>query len=140
MSVGKICTRVTLTASADETARAVARRMAEHGVGSVVVVDDSGRPVGLVTDRDVAVRVVAPGLDPDRTEVAGFMSMPVHSVTEDAPIESALSGMAGAGVRRSVVTDSDGALVGILALDDVLELLVEEAEAVGALIRSQTGS
>jgi CBS domain-containing protein len=137
MSVGRICTRTIYTATSQEAARAGAVRMADKGVGSLVVVDEDGRPIGMVTDRDVAVRLVAKGLDADETPIGGIMSIPVHSVEEETPIESALGAMAGAGVRRSVVLDAEGKLVGILALDDVLELLVEETKAVGALIRSQ---
>jgi CBS domain-containing protein len=111
--------------------------MAEHGVGTVVVVDGARRPIGMLTDRDIAVRVVAPGLDPNQATIGEVMSKPVHSVVEETSIESAIRGMAGATVRHAVVTDAKGKLVGILALDDLLDLLAEEVEAVGALVRSQ---
>jgi len=137
MSVGKICTRVTVTAGPEESARAGAKRMRTYGVGSLVVIDGDGRPIGMLTDRDVAVRLVAEDRDPDRTPIEDVMSMPLHSVAEETPIESALSAMAGAGVRRSVVTDAKGRLIGILTLDDVLELLSEEAQTIGALLRNQ---
>ncbi|KPJ81821.1 MAG: hypothetical protein AMS19_07750 [Gemmatimonas sp. SG8_23] len=137
MSVGRICTRVTHTAAGDESVRQAARRMAEHHVGTVVVVDEASRPIGMLTDRDIAVRLVAPALDPNVTTVAEIMSKPIHSVGEETAIESALRGMAGASVRRAVVTDEKGKLVGILSLDDLLELLTEEVEAIGALVRSQ---
>ena len=140
MSAGKICTRITHTATVDEAARAGAARMAQHGVGTLVVIDEKSRPIGLLTDRDLAIRVVAEGLDAESATVGEIMSKPVHSVGVDAAIESALSGMAGAGVRRAVVVDADGKLAGILALDDVLELLAEEAQAIGALVRGQAAS
>jgi CBS domain-containing protein len=125
------------TADPEETVRAAAARMDREEVGTLVVVDDALRPTGIVTDRDVAVRCVGKGLDPDRTSVAEIMSMPVSSVYEDTPIESALRMMAGSRARRSVVVNRAGALVGVLALDDVLELLAEEAEAIGDLVRVQ---
>ncbi len=137
MSVGRICTRVTHTATTNEPVRQGAKRMAEHGVGTVVVVDGARRPIGMLTDRDIAVRVVAPGLDPNQATIGEVMSKPVHSVVEETSIESAIRGMAGATVRHAVVTDAKGKLVGILALDDLLDLLAEEVEAVGALVRSQ---
>lgn len=140
MSAGKICTRTTFTATRGESAQAAAKRMAEHDVGSLVVMDEYDRPVGIVTDRDFAVRLVANGLDAGETKVAEIMTVPLHAVAEETPIESTLSGMAGAGVRRSVVVDGNGKLIGIVALDDILELLAEEAEAVGALIRRQASS
>ena len=137
MSAGRICTRVTYTASPEEPARNAAMRMEDHGIGTLAVVDGDNRAVGMVTDRDVAIRCVAEGLDPDKTPLRDIMSSPVCSVTEDTPIESALSTMAAAEVRRAVVIDGQGSLVGILALDDVLELLIEETQSIGALLRAQ---
>jgi CBS domain-containing protein len=138
MSVGRICTRVVHTAEPDETVRAAAVRMDRENVGSLVVVDDSLRPIGILTDRDVAVRCVSQGVDPDRALVAEVMSVPVSTVLEGAPIESAIRMMAGSRARRSVVVNGAGALVGVLALDDVLELLAEEVEAIGELVRAQS--
>lgn len=137
MSAGRICTRVTYTASSEEPARNAAMRMQDHGIGTLAVVDRDNRAVGMVTDRDLVLRCVAEGLDPDRTPLRDIMSSPVCAVTEDTPIESALSTMAAAEVRRAVVIDAQGSLVGILALDDVLELLIEETQSIGALLRAQ---
>lgn len=68
------------------------------------------------------------------------MSAPVTSVHESMPIETALARMVGAHARRLVVVDDDERLVGILALDDVLELLVEELTSIGKLLRQRTGA
>jgi CBS domain-containing protein len=111
--------------------------MERERVGNLVVVDEEKRPLGILTDRDVAVRCVANDLDPDGTPVSEVMTVPVSSVFEDTPIESALRLMAGTRARRSIVVNRDGALVGVLALDDVLDLLAEEAEAIGDLVRAQ---
>jgi CBS domain-containing protein len=137
MSTGRICTRVVYTAAPDETVRAAAARMDQKGVGTLVVLDPARRLVGIVTDRDVAARCVGRGLDPDAALVSMVMSAPVSSVHPDTPIETALRMMAGARIRRCPVVDSEGALVGLLSLDDVLDLLAEEVEAVGALVRVQ---
>jgi CBS domain-containing protein len=125
---------VTHTATPDETVRAVAARMNERDVGTLVVVGEGRRPIGIVTDRDVAVRCVAAGLDPEETRVSAIMSEPVRSVYEYTPIDAALRKMAGMHVRRCPVVDHVGALVGILAVDDVLDLLAEEMSAVGSLV------
>lgn len=137
MSAGRICSRVAYTATPEESVTEAAERMEQQRVGTLVVLDDDKRPIGILTDRDVAIRCVARKLDPDDTTVSQVMTVPVSSVSEDTPIESALRTMAGSKVRRSLVVDSDGRLVGLLALDDVLELLVEEAGAIGDLIRAQ---
>ena len=135
MSVGRICVRTVHVAAPDESVRQAAQRMQEANVGTLVVVDADRGPVGVLTDRDVTLRCVAAGLDPEATSIQDVMTAPVRSVHESTPIEDALRRMAGAETRRLVVTDDSGQLAGLLALDDVLELLVEEAEAIGRLLR-----
>ena len=140
MSVGVICVRSVQVASPEETVRAVTARMADAGVGTVVVLGEDRKPVGILTDRDIALRCVAQRRDPDTTEVASVMSVPVTCVHESTPIETALARMAGVHARRLAVVDDDERLVGILALDDVLELLAEELTSVGKLLRQRTGT
>jgi len=135
MSAGRICVRTVHVAAPDESVREAALRMREADVGALIVVNDERSPIGIVTDRDIALRCVAERRDPDATPVAALMTAPVHSIAEATPIEEALRRMAGLAARRLAVTDAAGHLVGILALDDVLELLVEEAEAIGRLLR-----
>ena len=139
MSVGRLCSRVVATATPEESARVAARRMVEHDVGTLVVVepDSLSRAVGIVTDRDLAVRCVAGMRDPESTKVGELMSTPVHAIDEDTPIEEALRQMAGAGTRRLVVTGSGQRMVGILSLDDVLELLIGETASIGQLLHKQ---
>jgi CBS domain-containing protein len=136
MLVGKICSQSVVTAGANESIREAARRMARLSVGTLVVTDlDQGeRPIGIFTDRDIVTRCVAAGLDPNEDPVSSIMSVPVRSVGEDTDVADALSIMAGGGIRRLVVTNEQDRLVGILALDDVIELLVKEADAVGRLL------
>jgi CBS domain-containing protein len=134
MSVGAICVRSVQVAWPDETVRAVARRMAEAAVGTVVVVGEDKRPVGILTDRDIALRCVARERDPDATDVRAVMTEPVVCVRESTPIENALGRMLGTHARRLVVVDDGERLVGILALDDVLELLAEELTTIGKLL------
>jgi CBS domain-containing protein len=109
--------------------------MAEHGVGTLVVLDERQHPTGVLTDRDVVVRLVAKGLDPNSTPIDEIMSTPAECIDESTPIEEGLARMAGVRARRLVVTRDDGRLVGVLALDDVLELLAEEAQSIGRLLR-----
>lgn len=137
MSVGRICTRTVATASAKESVMDAAKRMAEYNVGTVVVVDSGRKPVGIVTDRDMALRCVAAGHDSESTPVSVIMSRDVRTVNESVAIEVALRTMAGAETRRLVVTGEDGELAGLVSLDDVLELLAEEAESIGKLLRKE---
>jgi CBS domain-containing protein len=108
--------------------------MEDADVGALIVVDEKAYPVGVVTDRDLAMRCVAGDADPKTTLVSSVMTSPVLCVSESTPIEDALKKMAGISARRLAVTDEKGRLAGILALDDVLELLVEEAETIGRLL------
>ena len=137
MSAGKICSRTVYTSTPDEWVVDAAGRMRDRGVGTLVVVDEEARPVGIVTDRDIAIRCVADGRNPETTNVLDVMSTNPSTVGEDTAIEDALSGMAGLGIRRAVVTDDAGRLAGILSLDDVIDLLAEEATMIGRLLRSQ---
>jgi CBS domain-containing protein len=135
-----ICVRSVQVASPEETVRAVAARMADADVGTVVVLGEDRKPAGILTDRDIALRCVAQRRDPDATEVGSVMSAPVTCVHESTPIGTALARMVGAHARRLVVVDDDEQLVGILALDDVLELLVEELTSIGKLLQQRAGA
>jgi len=135
MSSGKVCVRRVVFAEGRESVREAALRMTREEVGTLVVLDEARRPTGILTDRDVMVRCVAPGRDPEATAVAEVMSAPVASVEEATPVEDALDRMRVLRVRRLPVVDEQGALVGLLALDDVLELLAEESATIGAILR-----
>ncbi|HEY7636334.1 MAG TPA: CBS domain-containing protein [Gemmatimonadales bacterium] len=139
MSVGRICSRVVATASGSETVRTAAARMAEHEVGTLVVVGTSHprQAIGILTDRDLAVRCIAGRWDPDATVISAVMTSPVQSVDEHVPIADAVAMMARSGTRRLVVTGEDNRVVGLLSLDDVLGVAVEEAGAIGQLLEQQ---
>ncbi len=102
-----------------------------------MVVDDARRPVGILTDRDIVLRCVAVDLDPATTSVEEIMTAPVRSVAESTATEEALRVMKNVGARRLVVVGERGELAGILSIDDILELLGDEAAAIGALLRKE---
>jgi CBS domain-containing protein len=133
MFVRDLCKRDVDTASYAETALDVARRMRDRQVGSLIVVDDD-RPVGIVTDRDLTVRVLAGGLDPQTTRVSEVMTPSPTTIREDATIVTALGYMRKGRFRRLPVVGPDGALLGVVALDDVLALVAEEFAEVGPLL------
>jgi CBS domain-containing protein len=137
MSVGKICTRMVAMATPVESVRAVAKRMGEYSAGTVVVVDEARRPIGILTDRDIALRCVASGESADALSVSTVMTTPVRTVSENAPIEDAVGTMKRLGVRRLPVTDATGTLAGLVALDDVLSLIAEESASIGSLLRKE---
>lgn len=114
------------TVDRDHTALRAARLMKEKSVSSVIVVDELHRPVGLLTDRDIAVKLVAEGKSPD-TPVDEIMSHPVYAVPRDALMFDALREMARRHVHRMPVIDSESkALVGVVTAEDSLLLLTTE--------------
>ena len=132
MSIGEICSREVVCAKRDATVKTGAQLMREYHVGSVVVIDEpEGKriPAGILTDRDVTVAVVALGLDPAVIQIGDIMGTELVSVQEDSGIAEVVELMGLKGLRRMVVTDSGGYLVGVVAADDVLPLIAEEMSA-----------
>ncbi len=107
--------------------------MADMNVGSVVVVEDL-RPAGILTDRDIVVRVVRAGLDPAATPVFRVMTPDPLVLEEQTSLFEALEEVKNKGVRRYPVVDYEGNLVGIFTLDDVLQLLGLEMSAVARVV------
>lgn len=138
MSVGKICVREVDTAEPGELVRAAAQRMRGRRVGTLVVLDDLGQPIGIVTDRDLTIRVLAASLEPNQTRVQDVMTKTPRTVREDAPIEDALALMRSGRFRRVPVVDANNKLVGLLSLDDILGLLAEEFRDIGGLLRRES--
>jgi CBS domain-containing protein len=137
MSVGRICLRDVDLTEPNESARMAATRMRERQVGTLLVLNEAQQPIGLLTDRDLAIRVLAAGKDPERTLVHEVMTPDPEAIVEDAPIESALARMRGGSFRRLPVVTAEGRLVGIVSLDDVLALLSEEFTAIGGVLARQ---
>ena len=131
--LGKICTRPVVTASAQMTVDEAARAMRSRNVGALVVVN-AGRPVGMLTDRDVAIEVVAKGLDPDTARVGDVMHKKPITIREDLGILDAAKVFAKTGVRRLPVVTKNGVLVGVITVDDLIMLLGNElGHVAGAL-------
>ena len=131
MNVGEICNREVVFCYRGTPLAEAARLMREHHVGSLVVVVDrlSERvPVGIVTDRDLTVAVLAKGLDPRALTVGDGMSGELATAREQDGLADALRIMRGRGVRRLPVLTHSGALAGILTIDDLLELVAEELD------------
>jgi CBS domain-containing protein len=137
MAIGELCTREVVFVGRSESIEDAARLMREHHVGSVVVIDTSdGRrvPVGVITDRDVAVGVVAIGLDPRQTLVEAAMRAELAWVQETEGVGRAIALMQAHGVRRLPVVDASGGLVGLIAADDLIELFAEEMAGLARML------
>jgi CBS domain-containing protein len=112
-----VMTESVVTAPPDCPVRAIAELMRERNVGSVVLVDDAGAAVGFVTDRDLALSVLADARDAEEP-AAGHASSPVVTASPEMHVESAAELMVNHGIRRLPVQDGDH-LIGIVTLDDL---------------------
>ena len=129
MKAGELCNRNVVTAEPDMSIAQAAELMRSHHVGCLVVVrENEGRvePAGIVTDRDIVVELLAKGISIDEVTVGDIMSFALLKVSEDESVFECAQRMRSRGVRRVPVITNNGALAGILALDDILSLLGEE--------------
>ena len=117
MQVSDIMTVDPETCLSTDSLQSVANKMADGDYGSVPVVDD-GRLVGVITDRDIAVRAVAQGMGPE-TEVSEVMTPDPVCVGPDTDVEEAAEIMQEEQIRRLFVTDDDDQLIGVVALGDI---------------------
>jgi CBS domain-containing protein len=117
MQIREVMTESIVTAPADATVRRVAEIMRERNVGSVVLLGDDGDAVAFITDRDLAVSVLADGHSGDAT-ASDHASSPVVTARPGTDVEDAASLMVANGIRRLPIID-DGALTGIVTLDDL---------------------
>src|SRR5213592_1019757 len=111
----------------EASVREAARLMDEEDIGSLPVVEEGARLVGIVTDRDVAVRVVGRGLDPDATRVSEVASMDLVALTPEHDLDEALQLMAHEQVRRLPIVVRENELVGMLAQADIARASKEKS-------------
>lgn len=122
MSIKEICNRELVSVGRDDTVFKAAQLMRKNHVGNVLVVEEKQHitvPIGIVTDRDVVIEVVAPGLDPHVITVGDIMQAGIITIDENAGVFDAIRLMTSQGVRRLPVVKKDGRLTGIITLDDL---------------------
>jgi len=140
MPVSEICNREVIIVQRDTTVQEAASLMRKHHVGDVVVVEEQKGvrvPVGIVTDRDLVVEIMAPDLVQTVITVGDIMAEKLVTVKDSTGVYEAIQYMRGEGVRRLPVVDSKGGLIGILTLDDLLELLAEELLELSRLVKHE---
>jgi CBS domain-containing protein len=136
MPIGDYCQRNVRTIEAHESLRTAAIRMAEENVGSLVVIQGR-QPRGVLTDRDVALRVLRDGVDPDTEVIEAGMPDPVV-MHESSPLRAASALMRRTAVRRIPVVNASEELVGVIAFDDVLRLLASELSVLADAVATQS--
>ena len=105
--------------SPETTLDQVAKMMAQNDCGQIPVIDTADRPIGVVTDRDIVCRVVAEEKNPSAHTAESCMTRTVVSVRDSAPVDEVVSTMEKHRIRRVLVTDEEGACVGIVAQADI---------------------
>ena len=123
MNIGSLCNRNVTAVPRDTTIADAARVMRSNHIGNVLVIDDSDGeriPIGIVTDRDIVLEVVAAGLDPGQLKVGDLLIAPLVIAHEAESCEDTIRLMALKSVRRMPVVDAEGCLIGVITLDDLL--------------------
>ncbi len=136
MSLTKMLTRSAVSAQTQDTLENVARLMKTENVGAVVITERT-RPVGIVTDRDLAIAVCTGGYNPD-DEVQGVMTCPVETIKGDEGVYNATQKMMDLAVRRLPVVNYMGDLIGLVSLDDLLLLPSRELHQLAEGIHAET--
>ncbi len=129
MLVSEFCNREVVIVDLATTILEAAKLMRSEHVGDLVVTDNrNGRqvPVGILTDRDIVVELLAEEIELDKVSVGDAMSYELLSVKEQDGLQETIEKMRNRGVRRLPVVDDAGALVGIVTVDDLMELIAEQ--------------
>jgi CBS domain-containing protein len=141
MNAGSVCKRGVITVAPTDDLIAAAHVMREKHVGYLIVSEalpaHSRRVVGVLTDRDIVVAVLAQEVDCRELKVGDVMTRDPLLIDEAQSIEAVLSHMREAGVRRVPVVDRSGALTGVLSIDDVLERIAEQLLNIAGSIRNE---
>lgn len=141
MSVGEFCNRQVVIARPESDIVAVAKLMRQYHVGDVVIVrgeeGEATIPLGIITDRDLVIELLAKEVDLNKVTAGDVMSHELVSCPETIGLWDALQRLASKAVRRLVVVSDTGSLVGILTVDDILELLADEMTSLAKVALGQ---
>lgn len=140
MPIGEFCNREVIIADPRTTVLEAAQLMRKHHVGCVVVVESTAaarRPVGMVTDRDLVIEVLAKQIAPEKLTVGDLVVSQVATVRTDAGVFDTLHYMREHGYRRMPVVDESGQIAGIVTLDDYLALFAEELTELAKLLATE---
>ena len=142
MTIGKVCNREVVFIHAQASIPEAARLMREYHVGDLVVIKEkTGKrvPVGIVTDRDIVLEVIAEGVGMDDVSVGDIMSDNLVTARESDGLLETVKVMRAKGIRRLPVVNDDHELVGILSVDDLIDLFSEQIVDLARLIAREQG-
>lgn len=136
MTIGAICNQDVVYVTRDVTVRAASQLMRQHHVGSLVVDEADGKrmPVGILTDRDIVVEIDAMDLDAKVITAGDIMAPELITAPASLGVLETIELMRVKGVRRMPIVDADHCLIGIVTIDDLLEVLAEELADIAHIV------
>jgi CBS domain-containing protein len=139
MDIQSVMTPNPTTCRPETTLCDVAKLMRDKDCGQIPVVDEQRRPLGVITDRDIAVRAVADGVNPASAKASDFMTAPATTVTQDSSLRDVEELMEQQQIRRVVIVDERGTVAGIVAQADIA--LADHGRRIGEVVKqvSQPG-
>ena len=140
MTIASICTHKVITVDREIDISAAARVMRENHIGYLIVTDSragGSSPIGVITDRDIVVKVMAKGVDPHTLTVGDAMTREPLTAADDDGITETLRRMRRMGVRRVPVVGPGGKVSGVLSIDDVLNHVVRQLSDVSGSMRNE---
>lgn len=135
--VGQVMNSPVITASPNETAKDLALKMIEYKVGSIVITE-SDEPVGIATDGDMALKIIAKDLKPSKVLARDIMSSPLHTIDSEKDIREAARAMRNLGIKRLGVTHNSK-LVGIITMSDIVSVTPEVMDVISEKARIMAG-
>ena len=137
MLTGEYCNREVTIIGRGDSVTTAAKLMRDHHVGNVLIVDSNNgerTPIGILTDRDIVIKVLAENLDLKMVTLEDIMSFRLVTVQESDDLMATIKRMRQYGIRRVPVVNSRGGLVGVLAVDDILDVITEQLKDIDQLI------
>lgn len=138
MTLASFCKGPVITASPDQNVRDVALLMQDNKIGAVVITEQE-KPIGILTDRDIVLRVIISGSEPSGTKVRDVMTKNPYIVPEGIGIWELIKTMRKHAVRRFPIVSGDGKVVGIITMDDLIELIGAELSGLGSTLANELG-
>lgn len=138
MIVGEYCNRVVIISSREASITEAAQLMRQYHVGDLIVTDasnGSNKPIGILTDRDIVIELIAREQDLASVTVGDIMSTELHTARETDDMMQTIQHMRNEGVRRMPVINVEGNLSGILTVDDVIDIIAEQLQGLAELTR-----
>ena len=131
MFIGEICNRNVIIATRETSVTELAQLMREHHVGSIIITEQQNEcniPVGIITDRDLVIELLSKDVDIQSISAGDIMSSELITVRDSNHVYDTLKLMRGKGIRRMPVVNDENVLIGILTVDDLLDVVISELD------------